>query len=125
MSEGKIFFGRDVVLVLSFVNPIRIVVPAAAPAPTLSSVGLSVRSIPLTTATSAPGPAAENGTFWAGETMEFIQSVSRNTCMNHSVVPDLWRPLRRLQTRMDHGGSTGPFVGELPGVDDAGVAAGW
>lgn len=113
--DGKILFAREMVLILPLVDSIEIVV---------FPLGRVLDPVPPTAPTSTLVPAADTTAFGTAKTVEFVQSVGRNTGMKHNVVPDVLRPLRRLQARgMDEGSSAGPLVGELPGVGDGRIAA--
>lgn len=121
--DGKILFGRDVTLVPPFLDFINVVALALAPTPFFGRIP---DFVPPTAPTSTLGPTAYIAMFRTTEAMELLQSVGRNAGMKHSAVPDVLRPLGRLQTRgVDKGGSAGPLVCELPGAGDGRVAAWW
>ena len=106
--EAKILFARDVVLVLPLVDSVDLTVSAPASTPTST-----LASITDTTTPRATEPA------------KFVQSVLWDAGVKHSSVPDMLRPLGRLQTRGNPSGSTGPFVRNLPIFDDGRVTPRW
>jgi len=85
--DGKILFAREMVLILPLVDSIEIVVFA---------LGRVLDLVPPAASTSTLVPATDTTKFWTAKTVEFVQSVGRNTGMKHNVVPDVLRPLRRL-----------------------------
>jgi len=125
--DGEIVFVRDVVLVLSLVDPVDIVVPALVPAPASTFFpGRMFDFIPPATPTSTLAPAADSTTLRTVEAMKLVQCVGWDASMKHNAIPDVLRPLSRLRARgIDEGGSAGPLVCELPGAGDRRVAAWW
>lgn len=121
--DSKILFARKVALVLPFADSIDVV--ASASAPTLLP-GRMFILVPPAAPAPALVPVADSAMLRTTETMELLQSVGRNTGVKHGIVPDVLRPLRRLQSRgIDESGSAGPLVGELPGLGDRRVATWW
>ena len=121
MSDGKILFARDVTLVLPSMSPIDVAALALAPTFFLGRIPVLV---PPATPTSTLIPTAYSAMFGTVGSVKLFQRVGWNTSMKHSIIPDLLRPLRRLQSRgIDKSRSASPLVCDLPGVGDGRVAA--
>ena len=114
--NDKVLFAQHMVLIVAFVNWIDIVAPAPTPAPAL----LPMRSFGGAVSPAAPTPAL--ATLGTAAPMELVQSISGNASAKHDLIPNILRPLSRLQTgRVNESGSTGPFVRDLPAFGDRGV----
>ena len=125
LSNGKILFARDVALVLPSMGPLCIPAPTLAPALMLL-LGRMPVLVPPAAPTSTLVPTAYSAMLGTVESAELVQRVGWNASMKHSAVPDLLRPLGRLQSRgIDQCRSAGPLVCEFPGVGDGRVAARW
>jgi hypothetical protein len=127
--DGEVLFGRDVVLIFPHMGVTDVVVPASAPAPTPAPTRLPGRvsnPVPPATPASILNPIAEAAVVRRVEAMELLQSVLRDPSMEHSVVPNVSRPLSGLRASgIDEGRSAGPLVRELPCAGDGRVAARW
>lgn len=129
--DGEVPFARDVVLVFFHMKVSDVVVPTSTPtpAPTLAQTrfpGRMSNSVPPAAPASILDPIADVTMVRRVEAMELLQSVLRDAGMEHSVIPNISRPLRGLQASgIDEGGSAGPLVRELPCAGDRRVTARW
>lgn len=125
--DGEILFARDVVLVLLHMGVTDVVVPTSAPAPTPTRFpGRMSDPVPPAAPTSILDPIADVTTVGRVEAMELLECVLRDAGMEHSIIPNVSRPLSGLQaSRIDEGRSAGPLVRELPRAGDGRVAACW
>jgi len=123
MSNCKILFARDVTLVLPSMRPLCVAALALAPASILF-LGRVPVLVPPAAPTSTLVPVTYSAMLRTVESAELVQRAGWNPSMKHSAVPDLLRPLRRLQSRgIYECRFAGPLVCEFPGVGDGRVAA--
>ena len=99
--DGEIVFVRDMVLVISLMDPVGVVVPAPAPAPAPAPTptlfpGRMFDFVPPAAPTSALVSATDIVTLRTAEAVKFVQRVGRDASMEHDAIPDILRPLSRL-----------------------------
>ena len=79
-------------------DSVDVVVPSPALAPTLLPVRL-LDWLPSTVTAPSIVPTADRTANGTVDAMELFQSIGWDASVKHNVVPDLLRPLGRLQTR--------------------------